>query len=110
MLETVVRPMFMSVISWHIGIETNFSVSVGKSGKFINRFLPPNLYKRILQTYSDHTLKNNWKSLFLMTEIFGQLARAVSGQLKFTYMITEEENVVTYLNQLYKEPTTRDKV
>jgi len=48
--------------------------------------------------------------LFLMTEIFGQLARAVSGQLKFTYMITEEENVVTYLNQLYKEPTTRDKV
>ena len=110
MLETVVRPMFMSVISWHIGMATNFSVSVGKSGKFINRFLPPNLYKRILQTYSDHTLKNNWKSLFLMTEIFGQLARAVSGQLKFTYMITEEENVVTYLNQLYKEPTTRDKV
>jgi len=109
-LETVVRPMFMSVISWHIGMATNFSVSVGKSGKFINRFLPPNLYKRILQTYSDHTLKNNWKSLFLMTEIFGQLARAVSGQLKFTYMITEEENVVTYLNQLYKEPTTRDKV
>ena len=108
-LETVVRPMFMSVISWHIGMATNFSVSVGKSGKFINRFLPPNLYKRILQTYSDHTLKNNWKSLFLMTEIFGQLARAVSGQLKFTYMITEEENVVTYLNQLYK-PTTRDKV
>jgi hypothetical protein len=44
-----------------------------------------------------------------MTEIFGQLARAVSGQLKFTYMITEEENVVTYLNQLYKEQTTRDK-
>jgi len=110
MLETVVRPMFMSVISWHIGMATNFSVSVGKSGKFINRFLPPNLYKRILQTYSDHTLKNNWKSLFLMTEIFGQLARAVSGQLKFTYVITEEENVVTYLNQLYKEPTTRDKV
>jgi len=110
MLETVVRPMFMSVISWHIGMATNFSVSVGKSGKFINRFLPPNLYKRILQTYSDHTLKNNWKSLFLMTEIFGQLARAVSGHLKFTYLITEEENVVTYLNQLYKEPTTRDKV
>ena len=109
-LETVVRPMFMSVISWHIGIETNFSVSVGKNGKFINRFLPPNLYKRVLQTYSDHTLKNSWKSLFLMTEIFGQLARAVSGQLKFTYMITEEKNVVTYLNQLYKEPTTRDKV
>jgi aminoglycoside 6-adenylyltransferase len=46
MLETAVRPMFMNVIAWHIGVETNFSVSVGKSGKFIKSFLPPNLYKR----------------------------------------------------------------
>jgi aminoglycoside 6-adenylyltransferase len=105
MLETVVRPMFMSVIAWHIGIETNFSVSVGKGGKFIKSFSSPDLCTQILQTYSDQALENNWKALFLMTEIFGQLARAISGQLKFKYMITEEENVVTYLNQLYKEQT-----
>jgi aminoglycoside 6-adenylyltransferase len=103
MLETVVRPMFMSVIAWHIGMETNFSVSVGKGGKFIKNFLAPDLYKRILQTYSDHTLENNWKALFQMTDLFGQLAQTVASALKFKYAVSEEKNVKNYLDQLYQE-------
>jgi len=101
MLETVVRPMFMNVISWHIGVETNFSVSIGKAGKFISNFLSPELYQQILQTYSDQVLENNWRALFLMMDIFGQLARAVSGKLKFRYVFGEEENVIAYLKQLH---------
>jgi aminoglycoside 6-adenylyltransferase len=103
MFETIVRPMFMSVIAWHIGMETNFSVSVGKGGKFIKNFLAPDLYKRILQTYSDHTLENNWKALFQMTDLFGQLAQTVASALKFKYAVSEEKNVKNYLDQLYQE-------
>ena len=103
MLETVVRPMFMNVIAWNIGIETNFSVSVGKGGKFMKKFLAPDLYKKILKTYSDHTLENNWKSLFLMMHEFGQLARTVAVSLKFNYVMTEEKNVTAYVEQLYSE-------
>jgi aminoglycoside 6-adenylyltransferase len=102
MLETVVRPMFMNVIAWHIGIETNFLVSVGKGGKFMKSYLPPDLYNRILQTYSDQTLENNWKALFQMTDLFGQLAQTVASALKFNYAMTEEKNVKNYLDQLYR--------
>src|SRR4030095_16007919 len=97
MLETVVRPMFMNVISWHIGVETNFSVSVGKAGRFMSNFLSPDLYGQILQTYSDQVVENNWRALFLMMDIFGQLARTVSGKLKFRYVVGEEEHVTAYL-------------
>ena len=37
MQETVVRPMFMKMIEWYIGTETNFSVSFGKAGKFMKK-------------------------------------------------------------------------
>jgi len=107
MLETVVRPMFMNVIAWNIGIETNFSVSVGKGGKFMKKFLAPDLYKKILKTYSDHTLENNWKSLFLMMHEFGQLARTVAVSLKFNYVMTEEKNVTAYVEQLYANKVQR---
>jgi len=103
MLETVVRPMFMNVISWHIGAEMNFSVSIGKAGKFMSNFLSPELYQQILQTYSDQVVENNWRALFLMMDIFGQLARAVSAKMKFRYVIGEEENVTAYLKQLHNE-------
>ena len=107
MLETVVRPMFMNVIAWNIGIETNFSVSVGKGGRFMEKFLAPDLYKKILKTYSDHTLENNWKSLFLMMHEFGQLARTVAVSLKFNYVMTEEKNVTAYVEQLYANKVQR---
>jgi len=103
MLETIVRPMFMNVISWHIGVEMNFSVSIGKAGKFMSNFLSPELYQQILQTYSDQVVENNWRALFLMMDIFGQLARAVSAKMKFRYVIGEEENVTAYLKQLHNE-------
>lgn len=108
MLETVVRPMFMNIIAWHIGIETNFSVSTGK-GRFLKSLLPPDLYNDILETYSDQAPENNWKALFLMTDIFGKLARAVSGKLNFRYVTSEEENVIAYLNRLYNEQAN-DKI
>jgi len=101
MLETVVRPMLMNVVAWHVGVETNFSVSVGKAGKFIAKFLSPELYKRILQTYSDQIAENNWKALVLMMNIFGEVARTVADKLKFRYVISEEENVTAYLRQLH---------
>ena len=109
MLETVVRPMFMNVVAWYIGVETDFSVSAGKAGRFMKGLLPAGLYDDILRTYSDHIVENNWKALFLMMDIFGKLSRCVSGKLKFKYVASEEENVIAYLDQLYKEKVS-DKV
>ena len=109
MLETVVRPMFMNVVAWYIGVETDFSVSAGKAGRFMKSLLPAGLYDDILRTYSDHIIENNWKALFLMMDIFGKLSRCLSGKLKFKYVASEEENVIAYLDQLYKEKVS-DKV
>ena len=103
MLETVVRPMFMKIIEWYIGTETNFSVSFGKAGKFMKKYMPGSLYDKILSTYPDHQPESNWKSLFAMTELFGQLAKSVAGNLKFQYNTDEEKNVKNYLRQAYEE-------
>jgi hypothetical protein len=48
-------------------------------------------------------VENNWKSLFAMTELFGQLAKIVAKKLKFQYNIDEEKNVKYYLRQVYEE-------
>ena len=103
MIETVVRPMFMRIVEWHIGTDTNFSVSFGKGGKFMSWHLPAELYSKILSTYSDHQAENNWKSLLVMLDLFGQLARTVAGKLKFRYHLEEEQNAISYLKQCYQE-------
>jgi aminoglycoside 6-adenylyltransferase len=78
-------------------------VSFGKAGKFMKAYLPGTLYEKILSTYSDHQPENNWKSLFTMTELFGQLAKTVANKLRFPYNTDDEKNVKCYLRQVYEE-------
>lgn len=100
-LETIVRPMFMKIIEWFIGTETNFSISFGKGGKFMKQNLSSTQYDKILATYSDQQLENNWKSLFLMAELFGEFAATVANKLNFLYNSNDEHNVMTYLKTSY---------
>ena len=97
MLESFARPMFMKIIEWYTGTETNFSVSFGKAGRFMKQYLTSTQYDNILATYSDHQIENNWKSLFVMAKLFGQLAIAVADKLNFKYNYNEEQNVTMFL-------------
>jgi aminoglycoside 6-adenylyltransferase len=100
MLEIPVRNMFLKMTEWLIGVENNFSVSFGKSGKYMKNYLSPELYEKILLTYPDHRSENIWHSLFLMTELFSEFANIVSQSLHFSYNKIEENNVREYLRQL----------
>jgi len=91
MLETVMRPMFMKLIEWKIGIENDFSVSVGYGGKFISKYLHKDYYSKILDTYADADVEANWLSLFLMTDLFKQLSTEVSACLKLKQNKEEQE-------------------
>jgi aminoglycoside 6-adenylyltransferase len=103
MLERFVRPMFMKIVEWYVGAKTEFSVSIGKGGRFMKNYLSETIYDRILQTYSDRHSENNWKSLFVMMELFSQLASSVANVLGFHYNIDEGKNVTTYIERLYDD-------
>jgi aminoglycoside 6-adenylyltransferase len=100
-LETVVRPVFMKVIEWKTGIENDFGVSPGKAGRFLKTYLHGEFYEKILLTYSNCELQKNWRSLFLMTEIFQQTSNFVADKLGFSINKIEEQNTISYLKGQY---------
>ncbi len=101
MLETVVRPMFMKMIAWKIGVENNFSVSVGNAGKFIKKYLSEDFYQDILQSYSNADVEENWKSLFKMTESFQSISIEIARKLDFGFNKSEQEKTLAYLEEQY---------
>ncbi|HVZ95916.1 MAG TPA: aminoglycoside 6-adenylyltransferase [Chitinophagaceae bacterium] len=103
MLEKVVRPMLMKMIEWKIGSENKFSVQFGTAGKYMKRYLPKKLYKKILRTYSGADIKENWKALMLMTKIFSKLSNEVAANLQFLINDAERKNVTAYLKKVRHE-------
>lgn len=102
MMETVVRPQFMKMISWKIGTENNFSVSFGKSGKFIRHFLGESFYQQLLTTYADTGIEANWRALIGMTELFTSLSTEVVSQLGFRLNWQEMRQTQLYIKQRYE--------
>ena len=101
MTETAVRPMLMKMIEWKTGVDHSFSVSFGTAGKFMKKYLTDDLYKEILQIYSNYEVEENWKSLFVMTTIFQQLSNEVAQKLNFQTNTNEQNNTLEYLKQKY---------
>ncbi|HYE11732.1 MAG TPA: aminoglycoside 6-adenylyltransferase [Patescibacteria group bacterium] len=100
MYNVIVRDMLVKMIDWYIGINNDFSVSVGMSGKYYKKYLSKEIYEIYAKTYSDSDYNNFWAAIFISCELFRQIARPVAKHFKYTYNITEDINMMEYLNKM----------
>ncbi len=104
MINYAVRPQLMHLLEWQIGFKTNFSVSVGKSGKYMYRWLDKETWNTYLQTYSSGIIKDIWESVFIMCELFNKIAEEISLILNVQYNKIEADNSLKFLKDVYLLP------
>ena len=109
MMDIPVRTMFLKIIEWYIGTKTAFTVPFGKGGRNMPQYLSPDLYRKILATYPDSSTKNIWSALFLMTQIFDEMAKEIAMSLNFPYNSEEANDVIAYLKRIYSEQPRTNK-
>ncbi len=89
MINMVVRPQLIRILGWKIGYETSYRVSIGKSGKYIKRYLEKENWDAFIKTYSSADISQIWKSVFIMCDLFDKVAKDVAYHMKFHYNETE---------------------
>jgi aminoglycoside 6-adenylyltransferase len=97
MFNRHVRDMLNIMIEWHIGVQTGFTVSAGKMGKFFKKYLPPEHYTLYTKTYSDAAYENFWTAVFTSCDLFRSAALAVAKTFGYTYNKQNDVNMMIYL-------------
>ncbi|SIS46325.1 aminoglycoside 6-adenylyltransferase [Salimicrobium flavidum] len=110
MMECVIRKQLDKMTEWWIGIDTDFSVSTGKTGNYFKRLLPVSYWEQYKATYTDGEHENVWHSLFVMGELFRTLARVVGGHFSYTYPEHEDRNMTAYLKQVESLPGNAERI
>jgi Streptomycin adenylyltransferase. len=100
MYNVVVRDMLVKMIEWYIGINTNFSVSAGKLGKFFKKYLSSELYEMYSKTYSNAEYNNFWEAIFNACELFRTTSIIVAEYFRYTYNQIEDTNMTEYLKTI----------
>ncbi|MCD5324640.1 MULTISPECIES: aminoglycoside 6-adenylyltransferase [Pontibacillus] len=103
LMEEPVRDMLIRMLSYKVGIRTNFLVGAGKGGKDLQKYLEKDEWTQLVHTYPDGDYENMWQGLFRMCDLFEETSEEVAEELGFT-ISTEGQRVRPYLERVHNLP------
>lgn len=113
MLNFNVRKQLEKMLSWKIGVENDFSVSVGKSAKYMYRWLSEEEWKTYLSTYAAGTVEECWSAVFRMCDLFETVAVYVGEKLGYCYNVEEAKGgrrFLEYVKELPQDATDMEEI
>lgn len=102
--EEYVRPQLMKMLTWYVGVRTDFSVSPGKMGKYLKRYLEPEWWALLEKTYADAGYERSWDALFAMCDLFRAAANHVAAHFGYEYPRGDDERVSAHLRHVRHLP------
>jgi aminoglycoside 6-adenylyltransferase len=104
MLDLYVREQLTKMLDWYVGMRNDFQKSHGKMGKYVEKFLEPELWELLLKTYSAADYQHTWQALFAMGDLFRKLAIPVANHFGFDYPHGDDQRVSAHLRHVYHLP------
>ena len=96
-MDTWVRDQLMKMLTWHIGIHSDFTKSPGKLGKHFKEYMEPEMWKQLTMTYPDADHEHIWDSLLIMGDMFRNVGRQVGAHFGYAYPEDDDERVTAHL-------------
>ena len=83
--------MLRRLLEWKIGVDNGFSVSVGKSAKYMNKYLSKEIFEQYLQSYSIAQISAIWNAVFVMCELFQKISLELSNRQTYPRVLTHSK-------------------
>ena len=104
MLEIILREELQFVLDWYIGVKTNHTVSSGKAGKYVKKYLSQSQYELYEKTYNGSSEEKLWTALFSMCHLFREVAAEISSFYQYEYPKEYDENMMVFLLKMKELP------
>ena len=99
-LDQFVRPQLMKMLTWYVGLQTQFARSPGKFGKYLKQYLEPALWELLMHTYADASAAATWHAMEAMCALFRITAKEVAVQFGFAYQQSDDDKVSAHLQHV----------
>jgi aminoglycoside 6-adenylyltransferase len=96
----LLKEQMLTMISWKVGIETEFSISVGKAYKYLDKYVSEGTWETIMERYKNDTINNVWDSLIMCCNLFQETTNYVSTKLNYKCP-GYNKNVINYIKRYF---------
>jgi len=109
MANSYVRTELITMLDWKAGIITDWSISTGKSSKYLYRWLPEE-YQTLMETYFGCNIADAWKAVFTMCSLFKDVAQYTGKKLGYRYNKEEGAAALHYLEDTYNLQLLQEEI
>jgi aminoglycoside 6-adenylyltransferase len=96
----LLKEQMLTMVSWKVGIETSFSISIGKAYKYLNKYISKETWETIMETYKNNTIDVLWDSLIMCCNLFQETTNYVSKELNYKCPLYNK-NVIKHIKQYF---------
>ncbi len=96
MKQEHLRPM----LEWRLEIDHHWSVKPGLYGRWLKKWLSPDLWAELESTYTGAGLEANWEAMFRTIALFRKVAIEVGDRLGYAYPHNLDQRTVAYLQKV----------
>lgn len=95
-LNEIVRKELLRMLAWWAGTEHGFDFSMGKNYKFLDRYVPKELWNRLMATYGTDSYERTWASLEGCMALFREISAQVGEKFGYSYP-SYDRNISEYV-------------
>lgn len=104
MFDNVVRPPILSLLEWYAAMRHDWAITTGAYGKWLGKFLPPEVWESYTRTYAGADYEEIWAALFEACRLVRLVGGELADHLGYTYPMEDDRRVVAYLERVKTLP------
>lgn len=85
------------MLEWLVEIDHDWALKPGAYGRYLKRYLRPEIWALLEETYVGPDLEQNWQALFKTIALYRRVAQEVGQYLGYTYPAELDRRAVAYL-------------
>lgn len=99
MMDVVIRPCILNVLTWYAEVQHGWAVNPGKFCKWLDRYLPAELWAEYSTTYCGAGEAENWDALLTALRLVDRLGPQVAAALGYSYPAEDTCRMLAYLEK-----------
>lgn len=103
-MNNAFRPSLHTMLRWKVGMETGFSLSIGKSDKFLKEYISDDMWNNVLSTYDMGSYQKMWGALNNSIKLFRETSQFLAETFGYEYP-NYDKKVSMYIESIHKKYT-----
>jgi aminoglycoside 6-adenylyltransferase len=100
MFDVVVRDGMVKMLAWYVGSNHDWCINTGKAGRWLEDFLPAEVWEEFASTYAGADYSEIWDALIRAGRLTRKVGIELADKLGYEYPLEEDRNVMEYLNKV----------